>query len=176
MKLVGICAGPEGKRGLGLEFGALESEGPESAVVAPVGPTVANVGEMGCWGAPHSSGSLARLLVFLPFTLPPPPLSLISHSQFSSSSSSSSTTCPPLSSIPCLSDWPMLFSWLSKKSWTSSWPFLFFFFRLCCCLPASPPGPTLSGLRGSELEEVGLLSSIEPLGERMGAAEGGRVL
>lgn len=88
MKLVGICAGAEGKTGLKLEFRALKSEGPELATLA----SVANVGESGLWGAPHSSGSLARLLPFLPLTLPPPPLSLISHSQFSSSSSSSSAS------------------------------------------------------------------------------------
>lgn len=49
--------------------------------------------------------------------------------------------------------------------------FLFFFRRRC--LPASPPGPSLSGLIGSELEDEGLLSSIEPRGEWAGAAEGG---
>lgn len=44
MKLVGT----EGKAGLGLESGALESEGPELAVVVQVGVTVASVGEMSC--------------------------------------------------------------------------------------------------------------------------------
>lgn len=106
MKLVSICAEAEDKTGLGLEFGALMSDEPES----PTGAAVVAVEETGGWGAPHSSGSLARLLIFLPFTLPPAPLSLISHSQFSSSSSSSST------SRPCLSDWAMVFSCLSKKS------------------------------------------------------------
>lgn len=105
VKLVGICEGEVGGTGLGLDLRALDSGGPESAAV-----------DTGCWGAPHSSGSLARLLVFLPLTLPPPPLSLISHSQFSSSSSSSSSSCSPLSCSPLLSDWPTLFSCLSKKS------------------------------------------------------------
>lgn len=39
-------------------------------------------------------------------------------------------------------------------------------------MPDSAPGPALSGL-SSEVEDVGLASSIEPLGERTGAAEGG---
>lgn len=163
---MGTCARGEGGAGPAPHSWARGSKGTELVVA---GATAAGTGETGCWGAPHSSGSLARLFIFLLFTLPPPPLSLISHSQFSSSSTSSSASCPPFSGIPRLCDWPVQLSTLSKMLTSSSWPFLFFF-RL---LLASPPSPTLSGLRGSEPEELGLLSSIESLGERKGAAEGG---
>lgn len=85
----------------GLEFVDLKSGALSLAVV---GAAVDSSSEVGGWGAPHSSGSVARLLLFFLFTRPPPPLSLNSHTQ-SSLSSSSSASDPPLSSIP----WPVLF-------------------------------------------------------------------
>lgn len=45
---MGICAGAEGKTGLGLVSGAFDSEGQELATVVKVEATVAGVGEMGC--------------------------------------------------------------------------------------------------------------------------------
>lgn len=82
----------------GLEFVDLNS-GAVSLTVVDV--AVDSSSKMGGWGAPHSSGSVARVLLFLLFTRPPPPLSLNSHTQ-SSLSSSSAASAPPLSSIPWL--------------------------------------------------------------------------